>query len=274
MIQNFQYAAFSFGGGVQSTALLLLIKHEPQRLLDAVGHLPNKAYFADTGAESEEIYHHLEQMRALSSISLETVSNGSLTSWETQNGTIPRSFPPYFTRNKDASIGMLLRKCTSEFKVKPLQRAIRHDIGLSPGRRSTLRSVALWLGISIDEAHRMSDNSTKLFQNIYPLIELGWDRTRCFSYCQEHGITPSKSRCFFCPYVSDWLDIKRNQPKEFAKAVEFDKQIRNVVRGGVKGEVFLHKSCKPLDEAIENQGHLWEGYPADFGNECTGICGV
>lgn len=56
--------------------------------------------------------------------------------------------------------------------------------------------------------------------------------------------------------------------------VEFDKQIRNVVKGGVKGEVFLHKSCQPLDEAVVNQGHLWEGYPAEFGNECSGMCGV
>lgn len=271
MTQNFQYAAFSFGGGVQSTALLLLIKHEPQRLLNAVGHLPSKAYFADTNAEPEEIYRHLEQMKLLSSIPLEVVSNGSLLAAETRHNK--RTFPPYYVRLQ-GKIGVLLRKCTPEFKVKPLERAMRRDIGLAPGRRSTSRSVALWLGISIDEAHRMGDNETKLFQNIYPLVEIGWDRTRCFNYCQEHGITPTKSRCFFCPYVSDWLDIKRNQPKEFAKAVEFDKQIRNVVKGGVKGEVFLHKSCQPLDEAVVNQGHLWEGYPAEFGNECSGMCGI
>lgn len=236
MTQNFQYAAFSFGGGVQSTALLLLIKHEPQRLLNAIKHLPNKAYFADTGAEPEQIYHHLERMQLLSPIPLEVVSNGSLLDAETQDSK--RTFPPYYVRLQGVT-GVLLRKCTPEFKVKPLEKAMRRDIGLAPGKRSTSRSVALWLAISIDEAHRMGDNQTKLFQNIYPLVELGWNRTRCFNYCQAHGITPTKSRCFFCPYVGDWLDIKRNQPKEFAKAVAFDKKIRSVVKGGGKRQGLL-----------------------------------
>lgn len=259
MTQKLQYAAFSFGGGVQSTALLLLIKHEPQRLLDAVGHLPAKAYFADTGAEPEEIYRHLEQMKLLSPIPLEVVSNGSLLAAETRHSK--RTFPPYYVRLQ-GKIGVLLRKCTPEFKVKPLERAMRGDIGLAPGRRSTSRSVALWLGISIDEAHRMGDNETKLFQNIYPLVEIGWDRTRCFNYCQEHGITPTKSRCFFCPYVGDWLSIKRNQPREFAKAVEFDKQIRNVVKGGGKGRSLSTQILQTARRGSCKSGAFMGGIPS------------
>lgn len=271
---NYQYAAFSFGAGVQSTCLLLLIKHNPEILIRAVGHLPEKAYFADTGAESAQVYKHLEQMQLISPIPLEIVSNGSILSNKQSDGFDPRTSPPYFAPAKDGSVGMLLRKCTNEFKVKPLTRAIRRDVGLAPGRSGKSRSVALWLGISIDEITRMRDNSAKLFQNIYPLVELGWDRTRCFSYCQKHGVTPTKSRCFFCPYITDWVEIKRNSPAEFHKAVEFDKEIRNVIKGGAKGQVYLHKSCRPLGEAVSNQGHLWEGYPVEFANECSGHCGV
>lgn len=89
----FPYAALSFGAGVQSSALLLLIKHDPQLLIDAVGHLPNKAYFADTGAEPQAIYKHLELMHACSSIPIKVVNNGSLLSADTQNGIQPRTFP-------------------------------------------------------------------------------------------------------------------------------------------------------------------------------------
>lgn len=274
MDNNYVYRALSFGAGVQSTALLLLIKHEPEKLINAVGHIPDKAYFADTGAEPEHVYEHLEAMKLISPLPMEVVSNGSILGTEIQSGIYPRTFPPYFTRNSNGSIGMLMRKCTHEFKIRPLEKAMRRDVGLVPKQRGRSRSVALWLGISIDEATRMTDNKTKLFQNIYPLIELGWDRTTCFNYCLSHGIKPPKSRCFFCPYVSDWVEIKRNQPKEFIKAVEFDREIRNVVKKGIKGEVFIHKSCKPLDEAVTNQGHLWEGYPDEFNNECAGHCGV
>lgn len=171
---------------------------------------------------------------------------------------------------------MLLRKCTSEFKIVPIERAIRRDLGMTKGARGKSRSVALWLGISLDEIQRMRDNQTKLMRNIYPLIELGWDRSRCFSYCQSHNISPPKSRCFFCPYIRDWGGIKRNQPQEFERAVQFDKEIRNVVKHGVRGEVFIHQSCKPLAEAVPNQGHLWEKSPweEDFVEECSGHCGV
>lgn len=274
---DFVYSAFSFGAGVQSTALLLLLKHEPERLIKAVGHLPQKCYFADTGAEPKMVYEHLQKCISWSPIPLNVVSNGSLMSTEVQNGIQPRTFPPYFTRDRETGkLGMLMRKCTSEFKIVPIERAIRRDIGLVPKQRGKNRSVSLWLRISLEEASRMRDNTTKLFQNIYPLVEMGWDRSRCFAYCQSHGITPPKSRCFFCPFISDWNEIKRNQPEEFQRAVEFDRQIRNVVKGGVKGEVFVHKSGRPLEDVVTNQGHLWEKSPweDDFQNECSGHCGV
>lgn len=156
----------------------------------------------------------------------------------------------------------------------PVEQAVRRDVGLVKGQRGKSRSVAMWLGISVEEISRMGDNKTKLFQNIYPLVELGWNRSKCFAYCQEHGITPAKSRCIMCPYISDWVEIKRNQPVEFKRAVEFDREIRGITNRGLDNPVYLHRSCKPLDEAIENQGHLWEGYADSFDNECFGVCGT
>lgn len=188
---------------MQSTAILLLIKYHPDVLIRKMGSLPSKAYFADTGAEPEHVYRHLERMLKISPIPIEVVNNGSLLSTEIQNGIFPRTFPPYFTRNPDGSKGMLWRKCTNEFKIVPIERAIRRDIGLLPRQRGKSRSVGLWLGISLEECHRMTTNKTKLFENQYPLVELGWDRSKAFTYCQQYGITPPKSRCFFCPYIND-----------------------------------------------------------------------
>lgn len=268
---------FSFGAGVQSTAILLLIKHNPELLINKIGYLPEKAFFADTGAEPQNVYSHLKLMMSISSIPIEVVSNGSLLSNETQNGIIPRSFVPYFTKNKDGTKGMLKRKCTSEFKILPIHKALRKEVGLQPKQRSRKNSVGLWLGISTDEIQRMKTSQDRMTENIYPLIEIGFNRTDCFNYCKSFNITPPKSRCFFCPYISDWVEIKRNQPEEFERAVIFDRKIRQTVRRGNKeGDVYIHPSLKPLDQVVQNQGHLWERSPWETGldGECTGMCGT
>jgi len=57
-----------------------------------------------------------------------------------------------------------------------------------------------------------------------------------------------------------------------AHAVEVDRTIRNGVRG-IRGELFLHRSAVPLEEADlstladHGQVDLWF-------NECEGMCGV
>lgn len=70
--------------------------------------------------------------------------------------------------------------------------------------------------------------------------------------------------------------MKRNEPKEFQRAVEFDRKIRNISFQRFKYPAFVHRSCVPLDQvdfealvAKKERGGL-EG----FVNECEGMCGV
>ena len=53
MLGKLPYCAFSFGGGVQSSAIYLMLIHEPWKLLEIMGELPDRVYFADTGAETQ-----------------------------------------------------------------------------------------------------------------------------------------------------------------------------------------------------------------------------
>ena len=48
-----------------------------------------------------------------------------------------------------------------------------------------------------------------------------------------------------CPHRDDktWKEIKNNEPQDFAKAVELEKEIRS----GPWGEIWLHKQRVPLD---------------------------
>lgn len=66
--------------------------------------------------------------------------------------------------------------------------------------------------------------------------------------------------------------MRDHDPEAWVDAVEVDCTLRNGLRG-IRGEVFLHRSCVPLDEAdlsnVADHGQL-DLWP----NECEGICGV
>lgn len=80
---------------------------------------------------------------------------------------------------------------------------------------------------------------------------------------------PEKSACVFCPYHSDsyWRDLRDHHPQDWDRAVAFDERIRRLQ--SVRGDIFLHRSLKPLAQVRldDGQGEL-------FANECEGYCGV
>lgn len=66
--------------------------------------------------------------------------------------------------------------------------------------------------------------------------------------------------------------MREEDPDAFADAVAIDRMIRTGFRN-LCGEVFLHSSCVPLDEAdldtLADKGQL-----DLFVDECDGMCGV
>lgn len=66
--------------------------------------------------------------------------------------------------------------------------------------------------------------------------------------------------------------MRDHDPEAWVDAVEVDRTLRNGLRG-IRGEVFLHRSCVPLDEA-ELSTAADHGQPDLSPNECEGICGV
>lgn len=278
-VSDLDYCGVSFGAGVQSTAILLLLNHEPERLQDAVGHLPEQLYFADTQSEHSATYQHLGRLMVegmFKRFPLTVVSAGNLAQNELET-VGNRSLVPYFTKMKaqgplhSRDVGKLARKCTSEYKIDPLHKAFRAAAGLVPYQRARPRSIGVWIGISMDEIQRATVPEEKWARNIYPLIALGWSRSDCYQYCVDHGFYPPKSRCYMCPYIQDWRSIQELMPEEFGRAVEFDSKIRRIESRGTTHPTYIHRSCKPLKEAVAQQQSIeWD----DFADECQGYCGL
>ncbi len=120
---------------------------------------------------------------------------------------------------------------TSEYKISPLKKAARELLGY-PHPRRVPRGVYVEqaIGISTDEFTRAKDSGVRYLRNVFPLIELGWDRDRCADYLAERGFGKTvKSACVGCPFHGNagWRWIRDNDPDGWAEAVDFDKAIRD-----------------------------------------------
>jgi hypothetical protein len=161
------------------------------------------------------------------------------------------------------------RQCTSEYKLKPLRRRVRELL-----KESGIKQCAMWIGISIDEAHRMRDSAVCYIRNCYPLIQEGMSRASCIAWCERNGYPrPPRSSCIGCPYHSDaeWRAIK-SRPDDWMDAVEFDRAIRHLPR--IKGDVFLHRSCQPLADVDLSTAEDHGQQALAFGQDCEGMCGI
>lgn len=264
----------SLGAGTQSSAMALMVAH---------GDLPRPDYiiFSDTGWEPEKVYSWLEKLKAeLQKYDLEviTVSNGNIyddTLNSIKTGDRVPSLP-YFTKNIDTKEkGMVMRQCTSDYKILPLQRKVRELLGYKP-RQRVKEKVNMWQGITIDEVTRIKQSQTGWINFKYPLFEKGMDRLDSINYVRDKmGAMPPQSSCIGCPFHSDdlWLEIKQNYPKDWEQAVKFDNKIRNHPK--FKDELFLHRSCKPLEEVDLNEDQMnLSDFLDGFENDCWGVCGV
>lgn len=266
----------NLGAGVQSTTVyLMMLKGE----VEPCDH----AIFADTQEEPEAVYRHLEWLQSLNGPAIHVVTAGKLGDDLSRgvNSTGQRfASIPAFTSDGVSNKGMVRRQCTSEYKLGPIERFIRRELfGLPKGGRMKER-VAQIFGISEDEAgraERIKRNAAKWQIMEFPLIEKRMTRGHCIEWLREYGIPHEvpRSACVFCPYKSnaEWRRLRDEDPHGWARAVEIDTTIRipgRIVNRGLNQQLFLHRSCKPLEQVdlTEKQHSL------GFATECKGMCGV
>ena len=264
----------SLGAGTQSSAMALMSAH---------GDLPKPDYiiFSDTGWEPRNVYDWLDKLKAeLEKYGLEviTVSNGNiyedtLKSLETGERTASM---PFFTKNRETGKkGIVMRQCTSDYKIQPVNKKVRELLGYKP-RQRVKEMVHMWKGITTDEVARIKPSTVRWITFDYPLFEKGMDRLDAINYViDKMGEVPPRSSCIGCPFHNNdmWLDIKKKSPEEFQQAVDLDKKIRNHPK--FNDELYLHKSCVPLDEVDLNENQITlTDILDDFDNECFGMCGI
>jgi len=264
----------SLGAGVQSSTMALMAA------AGEIEPLPVAAIFADTQSEPSSVYRWLDWLEQRLPFPVHRVTAGNLAA-DTLKIMAPKEGGPGYIRNTIPAFtvgqrgepGMLLRKCTRDYKIDPIRRCARQIM-----REAGARRVVQWIGISMDEVQRMRPSGVKYVENRYPLIDLRMSRSQCLEWMSKHGYPePPRSACTFCPYHSDrqWQRIKIEEPEEFAKAVAFERDWQAAVEADrgpsqLRGKLFLHRSRVPLDQAFFVDDRQIEM----FNDECGGVCGV
>lgn len=231
----------SYGGGVNSTALAILI---------VSGKLPQYAgarfIFSDTGEEKPQTYAYIREHFApyleRNGRVLEVVKPAEtvLERWERLRVTGSR----------------LLRGCTVEGKIQPIKRYVQENGG----------GVQL-IGIDAGESHRMPDR-------VRPLVDLDIDRDGCEEIIRGAGLpSPGKSGCWCCPFlrVEEIISLAKNEPCKFQRIVRLERVATETHGPQPDGSGRNHWGDRPASywEMRASQGDLFsEGREVDQPCEC------
>lgn len=279
----------SLGAGVQSSVLALMAARGDMKDLNGTVTQVAGAIFSDTQAEPKSVMEWLDYLEKTIAgmpygFPIYRVTAGSLEKDETRIRTSSKSGKRYmkgsipaFVLNPDGTKGLLGRKCTADYKIIPLQRKVRKLVGIKRGGKGIVY-VKMWIGISLDEAHRMKPSRVDYIENEWPLIDARMTRRDCIQWMKHNGYPePPRSACYFCPFHGDaeWKRMRDEEPQEFDRAIQFEKKMQSAQRNQevLRGMPFLHSSCQPLKNVNFDKQPAYEQLNM-FGNECTGLCGV
>ena len=241
---------FSYGGGVQSTAALVLA---------AQGKIDFSIFlFANVGDDSE----HPDTLRYVNEIAKPYAAAQGIDLHELSH------------IRKDGEEETLYKKL-----IRPNSRSTGIPIYLegsgAPARRSCtatfkIERIAIWqrrhgatkddpavtgLGISLDEFHRArSDSGIKTQVLCYPLIDLRLTRQDCMNIIARAGLPiPPKSSCWFCPFhsIATWRRLQNARPDLYERAVELERTLSDrSARVPGRGRVYLTRKLQPLDQVL------------------------
>jgi len=225
----------SFGGGVNSVALMLLLLDQGREF---------ESVFINHETDYPETYDYADYLRTQGYDITELKPD---VSWKGHFSSVYDYF--YFHK----SIPLLVyRICTDKFKVRTFNKYIE-------------KPCIAYIGYDYGEGKRIKKQkgrSRKGVEYQYPLYDHGLTRQGCVEYIQSHGLeVPPKSGCYICPFQrkSEWRQLEIEHPELFQKALDLEAHA---------GKVGLYAGTKTLSSIHqENKLDEWIGFDGDL--SCT-----
>ena len=193
----------SFGAGVDSTALMLLLLDEGRDF---------ETVFIDHGGDYPETYEYVEYLKETGYEI--TVLKPSVIAKVIRYDNIY----DYFWHYK----GIPLRNyriCTQKFKIEVFNKHVETP-------------CIVYMGYDWSEytrAQKPKKITKKGMEYQYPLIEKRITRSQCKKIIRDHGLrVPRKSGCWFCAFQSkrQWKRLRDTHPDLFKKAMALEENAR------------------------------------------------
>ena len=191
----------SFGAGVDSTALMLLLLNEGREF---------ETVFIDHSGDYPETYEYVEYLKEKGYEI--TVLKPSVIAKVVRYSTIY----DYFWHYKSIPFRNY-RICTDKFKIQTFNKFVE-------------KPCIVYIGYDWSEFARAQKPKTKSPKSIeyqYPLIEKRITRTQCKKIIRDHDLNvPRKSGCWFCPFqtLSQWKKLRDDYPELFKKAMALEER--------------------------------------------------
>lgn len=203
----------NFGGGVNSTALLLILHDR--------GIRPDWVLFSDTGSERPETYENVERVAAWSrevGFPFETVR------WVRRTGEFESVHANALRTGYLPSKAYGYSGCTYKWKIQPMAKWRKAHgfetsvvaIGYDAGEKRRVQKVV--------KACSSAEYDPSLALLWYPLIAWEIDRTACEAVITARGWTTVKSSCFLCPHMreDEWQSLRTEHPNLFQVALDVE----------------------------------------------------
>jgi len=207
--------AVSFGGGTNSTAMLIGLKER--------GIRPDYITFADTGGEKPHTYSHIEDMQLwLKAAGFPEIM---IVKKVDKHGDILTLEDNCLQKNMLPSLAYGFKSCSQKYKIAPQDKYF-NNLPEVKAHWKVGGKVTKLIGYDTDEGHRTEkDYTDSKYDFWYPMVEWGWSRQDCVDAIDRAGLPqPGKSSCFFCPAnrVSEIREMQALYPELIERAVAME----------------------------------------------------
>ena len=191
-------------GGKDSAALAIYIQQRYPGIHEKIEY-----FFSDTGAELPEVHQFLDKLEAYLGKEIARLNSD-------------KPFEGWLEEHNKFLPSPKQRWCTRAMKIKPFEEFVGND------------SVISYVGIRADEDREGYVSQKETIKAVFPFVEDGIVRDDVFQMLEDSVGIPeyykwrSRSGCYFCFFQrqSEWLGLKRNHPKLFEKAKQFENMER------------------------------------------------
>ena len=239
--------AFSFGGGQQSTAALVLASQGKINF--------DRFVFANVGNDSEHpntlayLENHAKPFAAKHGIEFVEVQkrrrDGSL---DTLLSTIERRKRSVVIPVRINGGSRAIRTCTVDFKIKQVAKYLK-ELGATDDD-----PAVVGIGFSVDEMQRMRTKLTVPWETPeYPLVDLRLDREGCQEVIRSAGLpVPPKSSCWFCPFhaIGVFKEMHERDPDLFWKTASLERTLSERMQRIGTGTVTFNDKKRSLPETV------------------------